>query len=328
MIKAKKTKINIYAPGYYSEFKCIADKCRHSCCLDWQICIDKLTYRKYKKLKDIKKTVKKSEAGLCFALTENGRCPHLNGSGLCNIILLHGDDLLSDICKNHPRFFNDVGFGRREVGVGIVCEAACRLVLESEKPFPLVKADEIEGVSAYTFRNGEFDPLPQRDRIISVIQGLQTSFDDKLNVIMQEYNIPDMCTADEWIDRFLSLEILEADWERDLRSMKGKLTDAYGESAKKYSKYYERLLIYFVYRHVSTAKCKVDFSARLGFAILSVKMIRALFEADLKIDSALGGEDELERLADWARRYSAEIEYSEDNTDELIFAVESKIVMK
>ncbi len=29
--------MNTYAPDYYTEFKCIADKCTHSCCVGWEI---------------------------------------------------------------------------------------------------------------------------------------------------------------------------------------------------------------------------------------------------------------------------------------------------
>ena len=29
--------MKLYAPKYYNEFKCIADKCTHSCCVGWEI---------------------------------------------------------------------------------------------------------------------------------------------------------------------------------------------------------------------------------------------------------------------------------------------------
>ena len=32
--------MRIIAPDYYREFHCIADKCRHSCCIGWEIDID------------------------------------------------------------------------------------------------------------------------------------------------------------------------------------------------------------------------------------------------------------------------------------------------
>ena len=119
------TERGVYAPGYYKDFKCIAGKCKHSCCVDWEICIDEETLEKYKKVENIIETVIESDEGACFKLTGDSRCPHLDESGLCKIIISHGEDYLSEICSNHPRFFNNVSKGRVEVGLGIVCEEAC-----------------------------------------------------------------------------------------------------------------------------------------------------------------------------------------------------------
>ena len=34
-------------PNYYKDFLCIADKCRHSCCIGWEIDIDEETLEFY-----------------------------------------------------------------------------------------------------------------------------------------------------------------------------------------------------------------------------------------------------------------------------------------
>ena len=34
-------------PDYYNKFKCIANRCRHSCCIGWEIDIDDSTLQKY-----------------------------------------------------------------------------------------------------------------------------------------------------------------------------------------------------------------------------------------------------------------------------------------
>lgn len=35
-------------PDYYPKFSCIADKCKDSCCIGWEIDIDEDTYEFYK----------------------------------------------------------------------------------------------------------------------------------------------------------------------------------------------------------------------------------------------------------------------------------------
>ncbi len=301
--------MEIYAPHYYGKFRCIADKCRHSCCVGWEIGIDAKTYDIYKGIEEILSTVTVCEDGPCFALCEDGRCPHLSEDGLCKIILSHGESYLSEICRNHPRFFHPVGKGRMEAGLGIVCEEACRLLLTNEEPFSLSKTEELDGEGAPDAVLA-FDPLPERDRILSMIEAPGDDFDEKRALLQRVFALPAPYTAHEWRDRFLSLEILDADWERDLCAIKD--FSFFQSGDENYGKYYKRLLLYFVYRHVSVAKSEEDLRARLAFALLSVDVIRALF--------AERTERSLAELIDCARRYSAEIEYSEDNRDELIFS--------
>ncbi len=316
----EKRAAGIYAPEYYKDFRCIADKCRHSCCIDWEICIDSATLEKYKNIPSVINTVTECDDGACFRLNDDGRCPHLNSDGLCNIIITHGEDHLSDICRSHPRFFNSVGGGCIEAGIGIVCEEACRIILENEEPFSLLMAedDRIDSINASSADcDRGFDPIPERNRIISETEESGASFEELLNLLRASFGISDLYTENEWIDRFLSLEILDTGWERILNDVKRAEPDASGGGLLEYDKYYKRLLTYFVYRHVSIAESRENLRARLAFSILSVRMIRHLFEAR--------GELRLDALLSLARLYSSEIEYSEDNTAELIFEFESSI---
>ncbi len=301
-------KKGIFAPNYYRLFHCIADKCRHSCCIDWEICIDDETYEKYKQMADVIGTIAECEDGPCFVLTKEGRCPHLNEKGLCRIILSHGEDYLSEICQNHPRFYNGFGAGRTEAGLGLVCEEACRLILTNEEPFSLSWLESME-------EDGEeeavcnFDPLPIREKIFAVIEASDKRFEEVVAALKDMFEIPAPYTMKEWTERFAALESLDGNWGRILQTAQGDGNPH--DSLVEFGKYYKRLLTYFVYRHVSVAESEDDLRARLGFAILSTEMIRYLLEAN--------GEVRLEALMDIARWYSAEIEYSEDNTDELIF---------
>ncbi len=314
-MKNNKTAQCLYVPSYYNDFKCIAQRCGHSCCIDWEICIDRETYEKYKQIKSIMSTVKMCDDELCFELKENGKCPHLNDEGLCNIIISHGEEYLSPICRNHPRFYNCISSQRMEAGLGIVCEEACRLVLESEV-FSLVKAEELDkAIDDYA----DFDALPQREQIIAAIE-TEGGFDEKLRLLKKNFKIPQPYTTEQWLERFLALEILDPKWRKDLQVSKERLNLSTIQTNQSFEKYYNRLLVYFIYRHVSIAYNEDNLRARLAFAILSAEIIKALFETN--------SGTKLEELIDWARRYSAEIEYSEDNSEELIFVFESSLLTK
>ncbi len=316
-MKHRQAHKDLFAPAHYSRFRCIADRCRHSCCVDWEICIDEDTLAKYRPIDSIMATVTECEDGACFALAEDGRCPHLDDRGLCRIILSHGEDYLSEICRHHPRFFRDVGHNRVEVGLGLVCEEACRLILADDRPFSLSKIGEVSGDDDASDIPSDFDPLPSRDQILAMIETPGRRFDETRAALRTAYALPDDRTPDEWIDRFLSLEILDPAWETTLRAAKGEALHPLRADAASYEMYYPRLLTYFVYRHVSIADSPSNLRARLAFALLSTEMIRRLFEREAEQSPAA--------LMELSRRYSAEIEYSEDNTDELIFLLEGRL---
>ena len=40
-----------YIPDYYKDFQCIADQCKDSCCIGWEIMIDSKSYKKYQNVK-------------------------------------------------------------------------------------------------------------------------------------------------------------------------------------------------------------------------------------------------------------------------------------
>ena len=135
--------MNLYAPSYYKRFKCIADRCKNSCCIDWEIDVDEKTYEKYLSVGGyLKENIAESEGCRYFEL-KNGRCPHLLDNGLCRIIIDYGEDYITDICRDHPRFYNCIS-ERREVGLGLVCEEAARIIIGDDELFSLEKIGEMD----------------------------------------------------------------------------------------------------------------------------------------------------------------------------------------
>ncbi len=78
------------------------------------------------------------------------RCPFLNERGLCEMILRYGEGMLCQICRDHPRFRN-YWSDRVELGLGLVCEEAGRLILSRETPMQLFTLED----------GGEDEELPE-----------------------------------------------------------------------------------------------------------------------------------------------------------------------
>lgn len=131
--------IQIY-PDYYPEFHCIAGACKHSCCTTWEIDIDEESLTRYKK--DGIAHISEEESP--HFILKNGRCPYLNEENLCDLIIEHGEDYLCQICTDHPRF-RSFWEEATEIGLGLSCEAAARLILGRKEPMQLIIEEEETG---------------------------------------------------------------------------------------------------------------------------------------------------------------------------------------
>ncbi len=289
--------MKLYAPSYYKKFNCIADKCSHSCCVGWEIDIDGDTLEKYKNLDNDYGTVIKdsisTEGTPHFKLGECDRCPHLDERGLCKIILNAGEDLLCDICREHPRFYNYTSVA--EIGIGMSCEEAARIILCSPDYAVLEELGELEIDGDDTF----FDGRAERSKIYSILQDSSRAYNARLEDIYKLYGISSYEDS-HWQKILDSLEYLDTEHK--------KMFVNYSKEHRPEGKdeYLERFLAYFIYRHSTEAFDADDFSARLSFCLFCERLF-----ASLICQTAPKSLDELALLA---RIISEEIEYSEDNT--------------
>ena len=287
-----------YVPSYYKDFSCIADKCRHSCCIGWEIDIDKKTLYEYSKIggdfgKRLKENITLYETPH-FILTDGERCPFLDECGLCDIYKELGEDALCDICTDHPRYRNFYP-DREEMGLGLCCEEAARLILSQKEPFTL---EVLEDDGEVVIDNDTF--INERQKIFAILSDKTKPFSERikdLGVMLPQKSF------NEWLDIYLSLEILDPEWKKLLLSLKGKKPE---NLIDEYQNELENLLTYFVFRHLKDG----EFSQRLAFCTHLALMIADIFSFS---------QGTFEELCDIARMASSEIEYSEDNTDELIF---------
>lgn len=285
--------MKLYAPLYYKKFKCIADRCTHSCCIGWEIDIDGCTLEKYSTLSGsygeyIRKSIDNSDTP-CFRLANGERCPHLNSNGLCSIITNFGEDYLCEICREHPRFYNDTPMGK-EVGVGIACEEACRIVLSSDDYNKFYVVEELEQEA----QEWDFNPLYCRARIFEILS-LAIPYNEKLALICEEFNISTSILSDtQWLSCIGSLEYLDSA-HRQLFSCFS--TNSHCDFEKELG----RALAYFVYRHTTQAIDKDEFYMSLGFCLFCERLLCSLAN---KTDIYLA-----------ARIISEELEYSCDNTE-------------
>jgi len=300
-------------PDYYPEFHCIAGACRHSCCIGWEIDIDEDAASYFRALPGafgdrLRQNIAWEETPH-FILTEKERCPFLNGDGLCDMILTLGEESLCGICRDHPRFRNEL-FDRVEIGLGLCCEEAARLILGRKEPMKLLSDGPL--------RDDDDEILALRDRIFVTLQKRDTSIPQRVAAMLRLCDAP-MPHGDwgAWAELLLSLERLEAVWTdllTDLIHAPPEDFTAFDAHMEGRETEYEQLLCYLIYRHFSNACTWEDAAARAAFAAFGYLLLRALGAMCYAKTGVFSFEDQCEL----ARLFSAEIEYSDENPDILM----------
>ncbi len=291
--------MKLFAPKYYKYFKCIADKCTHSCCVGWEIDIDDNTLEKYNSFEgeyseNIKNSIEISDTPH-FILEKNERCPHLNEHGLCEIITNVGMDYLCNICREHPRFYNYTNYGK-EVGLGMSCEEACRIILTSDDYNELIEiGDTKEEANAC-----DFDAVDFRNFIYSVIRSRSIPYEEKLEELYElTATSPDILSDSQWQAIISQLEYLNESHKEMFLNYSSSV-----DTPKGLELYLERALAYFVYRHCSEACDKTEFFSCLGFSMLCERLLCSICREPAEVFSC-------------ARIISEELEYSQDNTERI-----------
>ena len=331
--------MKLFAPKYYEKFQCIGSECEKNCCIGWEIDIDDETAMLYSTLNDkigekIRASI--SSDGECphFRLCKGERCANLRDDNLCSIIAECGQEMIPEICREHPRFYN-VASNFCEVGVGIACPTAAELVL-SAKDHRVNAIGDLDTIGDEEFSKSYaacrkfLDALcdfPDKHKLNEIIKFIDhhsrvtlsdyifnsmTSLNIDIDNIDFTANVENGITEEEQITDITSLiseicesfEILDDGYDEVIRSALQSVADSPDRAAK----YIENnrdaflnLLQYFLYRHLMGGVEDNTVYARTEFAITSALLI-------LMISSIKGIS-----LRDAAVDYSRNIEYSSEN---------------
>ncbi|MBR0536176.1 MAG: flagellin lysine-N-methylase [Clostridia bacterium] len=317
-------------PSFFDKFRCTASVCTDNCCVGWEIDVDEDTLAVYKQMKGefgdrVRENLTRSEDGsICFSLCEGERCAFLNKDNLCDIINHCGESGLCDICREHPRFYEWFP-GVTECGLGLCCEEVCRLLLcegftlvaegdgeelNVEDKQDIIESDKYIFISA--FREALFDVLFS-----------DASLEEKLDKIMSHTEkmtgrslvLP---RSEELVDSYMDTEPIDDSWTQHMKSIKedlGKIREFKMDFFEINNNEYSRILAYILYRHLIKSVFDDAVYERVLFCLNALKMIM-IFDVKSYMDD---GVITLRHRIDNLKRWSKQIEYSEDNTDYLIF---------
>lgn len=326
-------------PNFYDRFRCTASQCSDTCCAGWEIDIDPDTRAYYEELEcafgdRLREQIDElPEGGACFRLGDLERCPFLNDDNLCEVILELGEDALCEICREHPRFYEQIG-DRMEMGVGLCCEEACRLLFEEKNPITFITTTVGElpdvlvvpdsGMRIFRLRDEAFRLV--QDRSLPLRVRMHRLIDFGVRVQRELFGAP--APAERGTDEPLpdvreallqvmeTLEPYDDTWPDyvhllDDVSLAVNLDEIDGG--------YENLLVYFLYRHFARGALDGRLAARVFFCAVSVWFICLMNTKCLRDTGAFTPWDRIVCTKD----YSKQVEYSAENMEDMIDALHS-----
>lgn len=328
----------IIKPDFYDNFKCIAGECTDSCCIGWEIDVDEASLEKYNKINTafgdkIRSQIINSEDGSsCFKLSENERCPFLNENNLCDIIINCGEECLCDICREHPRFYEWFA-GFTECGLGLCCEEVCRILLRNDKPFSLTEESDGEEIVLETKEDvaeSDFYVFLSafRECLFEILFNEKISFEEKIVKILSKTE--EFCGTEikirnyeKSIALYKKTEPIDDNWTAFIEALDKECQNIlkFEKEFQKKTKgdmLYSKLLAYIIYRHFIKAVFDRSIMERICFAVESVRFI---YLCDMKTyfeNGELTLTDRINNLKNWSKQ----IEYSEENTELLIYGEE------
>lgn len=200
----------IIEPEFYKDFHCIGGQCTFTCCKEWKIAVDPETKKRWRKLSvpetvlesgrvpehacrsrldkaHLSQFVMKKDGGEIIELLPNMRCPFLEDTELCRLVLDYGEACLSETCHVFPRETHAFADRTERTLVSCCPEIVDRL---------------------YTLKELHFTNLPYQDRVF-LLEGKDKLFQIR-NIMM--YWLSDASASNEVnLKRtfFMLLDLLE-----------------------------------------------------------------------------------------------------------------------
>ncbi len=299
--------MKLLAPSYYPRFSCIAGRCQHSCCIGWEISVDEESFKRFSRLDGgsgkILNKIENRNGEYLFRTDETGRCPFLNKDGLCDLIIEYGESVLCPICADHPRFrsfYEDF----TEIGLGLSCEEAAKIILTDPSPFTLIPLSASGEDIALT--EDEEEMLSVREEMIEILEDKSMPVEERISALFDLADSDMKTLKYKKISKFLlSLERLDKSWDILIND----LADVSPASLPDYIQLpLQKACVYFVYRHMPRALIYDDLYAAMLLSAFMCYLLWQLFAKAYAKDPSFS-------MVSIARLLSGELEYSDENLD-------------
>ena len=215
-------------PVFYQNFHCLAQDCKDSCCVNWNITFDKKDYLRLRRLDapaglkarledGVRRERKGNHDGVFYGKfdldSNSGRCPFLDPDGLCAIQRACGHDALPFVCKNYPRH-TGYTFAAKEYSLSPSCEGVLQQLWDLpegiefiENPLPDTE-QRWANVKPGETLEGCFAPI--RELCVDILQNRDIPLSQRmlcLGLVLQQLQKEDWAVfePDGWVERISAM---------------------------------------------------------------------------------------------------------------------------
>lgn len=183
-------------PSYFERFHCIADRCQDNCCHGWKIAFSKKDYLKIKRaakpaaLEEVTKQAmhrlpdgRRTEAWYAEFLVTEGPCQFQSETGLCQLQLECGEDVLPRVCREFPRVSAYTPMGWEET-LSTACEAVVELLWDLPEGIDFVEEElPKEKWRVYSASQDNVMFPAMRESVIDILQTREFSLSRRLMIL-------------------------------------------------------------------------------------------------------------------------------------------------
>ena len=314
-------------PNYYDNFKCLMGECPSSCCIMWQVVVDKDSLDYYNSLSApygdfIRKQIEEIEGEPCFRVNK-GRCAFLSEDNLCNIHKKLGQEHLAATCRRFPDFIiknNDTTL----LGQSASCPYVAEQIIKQQNPLFVYEGlccDEYENIFISLFEN-LLNAIDAENNFNDCTRIVLSMAENKQKQLFAEYGIEEFFIPEDnkniydYIDTLKSLSVLTEDWQNILNRLsefewKSSIKNGFTLYMKDRTGEYKNILRYFIYRYIMTFAGQGNVFLPIKFAVIST---RILYNAGIMIYKKKGKLTK-NHLIKLFYLFCKEIEHSRENLD-------------
>ena len=313
--------MHIEYPEYYNKFHCLAGDCPDTCCKDWEVDVDEDTFYYYKVQEG--ELGKKLEQCLVedgdlkyIPMKKDGTCPFLTEGKLCEICSCLGEEGLSQVCQEYPRYYMGIGH-YEQVDLSLSCMEVGRLLFTQAGPVRYEKSEDDEEAWE-TLSDTDQKRLTEIRRLRnSMVASLQENDGSREPAVCI---LPD-AKGDERLRRILlQLDVLDSESGILLKELEENYEEIREREAafrEKYKELLERLFtkfaVYLVFRYTLDSYYEGNLEKEQRLWNRSLRLLFLMCVNYERKEGAFG----VGAMIRMAERFSRQIEHSDENVERM-----------